>query len=96
MQMTTAARKAARRKAGRTIAKRAQERREAPPDGEYLTPHQLGRLLGKSTGSLAVWRTEKGAGGPPFIRVGSLVRYSRRAVEQWLQSRTTVPRKNAA
>ncbi len=41
--------------------------------------------LGVSPSSLNQWRSN--GSGPPFIKVGTLVRYSREDVDSWLASR---------
>ncbi len=47
---------------------------------------QLSKLLGVSERTLANWRW---AGiGPPFLKIGSAVRYDPEAVERWLEERT--------
>ncbi len=63
---------------------------ETPP--EWLTTEGLGRLLGTldndghiapiKVATIRGWR-HKGT-GPPWVRFGGLVRYSRAAVERWL------------
>lgn len=56
-------------------------------NGDLLTEKQVADLLDLSPGTLSVWRTT-GRHGLPFIKVGRAVRYSRRAVEAWLEART--------
>ena len=53
---------------------------------EYMTPAQLAALTGMRLQTLAAWRCR--GGGPPFTRLGSAIRYSRTAVNDWLASRT--------
>lgn len=52
----------------------------------FLTPEQLATRLGIKVQTLAVWRSR--GGGPPFTKLGSLVRYEVAAVDAWLQART--------
>lgn len=47
---------------------------------------QLCAELGISSVTVTKWRAK--AAGPPFIKVGRLVRYRRADVEAWLVSRT--------
>lgn len=53
---------------------------------EYLDERRLCALLGISSVTATKWRAN--AKGPPFIRVGRLVRYRRSDVDAWLRSRT--------
>jgi len=68
-----------------------------PVDDPYLHPagssgprfideKQLCAELGISPVTATKWRAT--AAGPPFIKVGRLVRYRRADVEAWLRSRT--------
>jgi predicted DNA-binding transcriptional regulator AlpA len=59
---------------------------------KFLDERQLCDELGISPVTATKWRGN--AEGPPFIRVGRLIRYARAAVEGWLAERTVgVPRK---
>lgn len=62
--------------------------RPAPPaePSKYLDEKQLCAELDISSVTATKWR--RNAEGPPFIRVGRLIRYPREAVEAWLASRT--------
>lgn len=51
-----------------------------------IDERQLCADLGISSVTAAKWRAK--AAGPPFIKVGRLVRYRRADVEAWLTSRT--------
>ena len=58
---------------------------------KYLDEKQLCAELDISSVTATKWR--RNAEGPPFIRVGRLIRYPRAAVEAWLASRTVgIPR----
>lgn len=59
-----------------------------------LTDKQLAERLGIHPFTPANWRARRE--GPPFIRLGRLVRYSPAAVEEWLRSRTQAPAANVA
>jgi excisionase family DNA binding protein len=48
-----------------------------------LTPLQVAELLGISSGTLAVWRSN-GTHQIPYIKVGRCVRYKRAVVERFL------------
>lgn len=45
------------------------------------------QLLAVEPGTLSVWRST-GRYAIPFIKIGRNVRYSRKALEAWLESRT--------
>ena len=61
---------------------------DAPPAPEspYIDERRLCADLGISPVTATKWRA--GAMGPPFIKVGRLVRYRRADVDAWLESRT--------
>ena len=58
---------------------------EANPN-ELLTEDQAAELLGVSPDTLSVWRSTRRY-DLTFIKIGRLVRYRRRDVDAWLQSR---------
>lgn len=53
---------------------------------ELMTPEDLAALLQIPLASLYAWR-QKGS-GPPGIKVGRHLRYRRKDVEDWLDSRS--------
>lgn len=53
---------------------------------EYLDERRLCALLGISSVTATKWRAK--AKGPPFIKVGRLVRYRRSDVDAWLRANT--------
>ena len=55
-------------------------------DSPFIDEKQLCAHLGISSVTATKWRAN--AAGPPFIKVGRLVRYRRTDVEAWLLSRT--------
>ena len=55
-------------------------------DSPFLDEKRLCAELGISGVTATKWRAK--AKGPPFIKVGRLVRYRRSDVEAWLASRT--------
>jgi predicted DNA-binding transcriptional regulator AlpA len=57
---------------------------EVPP--EFLDERSLCALLAISSVTATKWRAK--AKGPPFIKVGRLVRYRRSDIEAWLRSCT--------
>src|SRR5215468_943696 len=59
----------------------------------FIDEKQLCADLGISSVTATKWRAK--AAGPPFIKVGRLVRYRRTDVEAWLASRT-VGRRSAS
>ncbi|MGH3480565.1 MAG: helix-turn-helix transcriptional regulator [Nocardioidaceae bacterium] len=56
---------------------------DAAPD--LMKPQQLAAELLVSEATLSRMR-RPGATGPPFLRLGRAVRYSRRAVTEWLEA----------
>lgn len=57
--------------------------------GDLLSPRQTADILGVRVQTLALWR-HTGKHGLPFLKVGTSVRYSRTAIEEWLRGRTAV------
>lgn len=53
---------------------------------EYLDEKRLCALLGISSVTATKWRAK--AKGPPFIKLGRLVRYRRSDVDAWLRTNT--------
>ena len=49
---------------------------------EFLTTNQAAEYLGLSRFTLAAWR--KCDQGPPYVRFGVAVRYSRRDLDEWV------------
>jgi excisionase family DNA binding protein len=60
-----------------------QETTQAP---EFFDEKRLCAVLGISSVTATKWRAK--AKGPPFIKVGRLVRYRRSDVDTWLRSNT--------
>ena len=58
----------------------------AAPDSPLLDEKRLCAELAISSVTATKWRAQ--AKGPPFIKVGRLVRYRRSDLEAWLASRT--------
>ncbi len=56
------------------------------PVSRFMDEKQLCAELGISSVTATKWRAK--VEGPPFIKIGRLVRYQRTDVELWLQSRT--------
>jgi excisionase family DNA binding protein len=50
-----------------------------------LDQDRVAEQLGVRSKTLEAWRSR--GGGPPFVRVGRLVRYRSSAVESWIRSR---------
>ena len=55
-------------------------------EARFIDEKQLCAELAISSVTATKWRAS--AAGPPFIKVGRLVRYRRADVEAWLRSRT--------
>ncbi|AUZ85149.1 helix-turn-helix transcriptional regulator [Methylophaga nitratireducenticrescens] len=51
---------------------------------EILTQKQVAEILQIAPATLAKWRCC--GGGPSFLKIGALVRYSRASVNEWLRS----------
>ena len=70
--------------------RKADDARVRPPnaahDSPFIDEKRLCADLGISSVTATKWRAK--AEGPPFIKVGRLVRYRRADVEAWLASRT--------
>jgi predicted DNA-binding transcriptional regulator AlpA len=60
--------------------------RTSAPHPRFLDEKQLCAELGISSVTATKWRAR--VEGPPFLKVGRLVRYRRCDVEAWLESRT--------
>lgn len=56
-------------------------------DRDLLNETEAAGVLGVRPGTLSVWRST-GRYGIPFVKVGRAVRYSRKALAAWLESRT--------
>lgn len=56
-------------------------------DSDLIDPAPAAELLGVTEGTLSVWRST-GRYNLPFVKVGRRVKYSRKALESWLESRT--------
>jgi excisionase family DNA binding protein len=54
---------------------------------DLIDPAPAAEILGLSVGTLSVWRST-GRYRLPFVKVGRRVKYSRKAIEAWLESRT--------
>lgn len=69
--------------AGATSAKDAAQ----PILGEYMTRAELAKELSMSVDTLCRWATARV--GPPCIKVGNRVLYSRERVKAWLKAQET-------
>lgn len=54
---------------------------------DLLDEKEAAEILAVTPGTLSVWRST-GRYSIPFVKVGRCVRYSRIALEKWLESRT--------
>jgi excisionase family DNA binding protein len=52
---------------------------------KYLTPLEAARYVRISVSTLAKWRVY--GGGPPFIRIGRVIRYSRGELDAYMAAR---------
>ncbi len=51
-----------------------------------LTRRQAAEFLGLKPQTLEVWAAKRT--GPPFVRVGGVVRYRQSDLDEWIESRT--------
>jgi hypothetical protein len=56
---------------------------------DYMTPDELARELNVALVTLSRWRSRKK--GPPCIKMGLRVLYSRASVRKWLEQLETKP-----
>jgi excisionase family DNA binding protein len=61
-----------------------------PEQVEFLTQEQAAKLLTVSPATLQDWRVR--GGGPPFARIGRLIRYMRADLLAWSAARTVHPK----
>ena len=55
--------------------------------GDLLDEKQAAEILSVTPGTLSVWRST-GRHSLPFVKIGNCVRYSRSALQAWIESRT--------
>lgn len=53
----------------------------------FLTSAEAAALIGLQPCTLAAWRCLR-SDGPPFVKIGSAVRYNRQVLLDWAQART--------
>lgn len=58
-------------------------------NGDLIDENTAADFLHISPGTLSVWRST-GRYQIPFIKVGHCVRYSKKSLEAWLESRTRI------
>ncbi len=58
-----------------------------PKNTDLVDENEAAEILDVVPGTLSVWRST-GRYSLPFIKVGRRVKYSRKALEAWLESRT--------
>jgi hypothetical protein len=69
-------------------------RLEAPPNGQvqgksrYVREKDAAAFLGVSVFTLQSWRSRGGTSSPPFTKVGGMVMYSVKGLEQYMERRT--------
>lgn len=56
---------------------------------KLLKPSEAADLLATTPQVLGTWRWR--GDGPPYVRVGRSIRYSRRMLDEWLEQRTVRP-----
>ena len=55
----------------------------APAHLQLLTTDELAAQLGVTAVTVRTWRSQRGM-GPPWVKIGRLIRYRATVVEQWL------------
>jgi len=60
-----------------------------PRSNRLLDTDATARLLGCSPAALTKFRTQRR--GPPFVRIGRLIRYRRVDLTRWVRSRRVLP-----
>jgi predicted DNA-binding transcriptional regulator AlpA len=66
------------------------------PSSDLMRDRETADMLLMSTKTLANKRS-RGDGGPPYVRLsGGAIRYSRRAVQEWIDQHTVTPGGGAA
>lgn len=58
----------------------------------FMKDPEVAALLRIDPVTLRIWRNQRR--GPPWIKVGEMVRYDHAAVVAWLNERTVVPKNN--
>jgi excisionase family DNA binding protein len=56
---------------------------------QWLSPEELAAELDVPLKTVYLWNHKRR--GPAFTKIGKHVRYSRKAIDEWLASRTTQP-----
>jgi len=51
----------------------------------YLTEGEAGHYLNVSVHSLRKWRGKGERGGPPYLRIGTCIRYDVRSLDDWME-----------
>ena len=60
---------------------------------QLLKPHEAAKVLGLHPQTLANFRHR--GGGPPFVQIGTAIRYSGTAIEEFIQANTRQPKRRA-
>lgn len=56
----------------------------------YLSVREVARRLGVATGTLFLWRKRKDGSGPPWLKLGRIIRYPSDKFEDWLKTKAHV------
>ena len=56
---------------------------------DVMTESETAEHIGISLSGLRKWRND--GSGPPYIRIGRLIRYREKDIEEWLAHRTVSP-----
>lgn len=83
-QVATAFAAAVEERAEELLAERIPPLRLVPEDRLLLSAQEVSALIGLAEGTLANWRSQGGEVGPPFVKLGGMVRYRRTDLEAWI------------
>jgi hypothetical protein len=61
---------------------------QSSAENKYVSDKKAGHFLGVSAHTLRAWRSRKPSSGPPVTRIGKMVLYSVKELEQFMEERT--------
>jgi predicted DNA-binding transcriptional regulator AlpA len=75
--------------AGRVVAQLATAPKpQSQGDKRYVRDVEAAKYLGVSAATLRSWRSKRSPSGPPVTRMGKMVMYSVKGLEQYMEQRT--------
>jgi predicted DNA-binding transcriptional regulator AlpA len=63
--------------------------RGTPSGNRYVREKEAATFLGVSVSTLQDWRSRMTGGGPPVTKVGGMVMYSMKGLEEYMEQRTS-------